>query len=54
MTRKINFITKALLFAVFIATFLSASAQKNYTYQTVVDDPMLCASTPSITGLKCT
>jgi predicted Zn-dependent peptidase len=40
MTRKINFITKALLFAVFIATFLSASAQKNYTYQTVVDDPM--------------
>jgi predicted Zn-dependent peptidase len=40
MTKKTNFISKALLFTLFIAAFVSAQAQKNYTYQTVADDPM--------------
>jgi predicted Zn-dependent peptidase len=40
MTKKTNFISKALLFVLFIAAFISATAQKNYTYQTVADDPM--------------
>jgi predicted Zn-dependent peptidase len=40
MTKKTNLISKALLFAFFVAAFVSAQAQKNYTYQTVADDPM--------------
>ena len=52
MTQKTNLISKTLLLVLFIAAFISATAQKTYKYETIPNDPMKVRIYTLDNGLK--